>query len=193
MKTLDKIAIKNGTDKGSVHPTAHGYADVYESFFDPIKNNPLKILEIGVGGGESIKTWLEYFPKAKVFGVDNNPNAFKGPAERYTFVCADQSDTTFWKCFVADYGTDWDIIIDDGGHFSGMIITSFESMWCHVKNGGIYAIEDLACSYSYIFQTPGFKSHMEFVKDLVECANKGERDIFSVSQTRELAIVVKRP
>jgi demethylmacrocin O-methyltransferase len=197
LKTLDQIAIECGTDRATVftrtYAKPHGYSIRYDSVFTPFRTKPLKVLEIGAAGGEGIRMWLEYFQNAHVFGVDNNPDAFKGPIDRYTFVLGDQSCTTFWKCFIADYGSDWDIIIDDGGHFSGGIITTFESLWQHVKRGGIYAIEDLACAYSSIFQTPGFKSHMEFVKELVENANKGERDIHSITQSKELAILVKAP
>lgn len=192
MEDLDTIAIRMGTDKASSHPTgAHNYCGHYDEFFTPLRHQPIKLLEIGVGGGESIRTWLEYFPQADVYGVDNNPDAFKGPLDRYVFVLGDQTSTAFWARFTADYGTDWDVIIDDGGHFSGGIITSFEALWPHVKSGGIYAIEDLQCAYGSIFQSPGFKNHMDFVKDLVDNANKGERKIYSITQSHELAILLK--
>lgn len=191
VRTLDEICIACETDKGTVHPVAHGYAPRYERVFDSFRNKPIKMLEIGVGGAQSIRAWLEYFPKAQVFGLDNNPDAVKGPYDRYTFVLGDQSNRDFWSHFVQSYGSDWDLIIDDGGHFSGGIVTSFECMWPHIKSGGLYAIEDLGCAYGQIFQTPGFPNHMDFIKSLAENANKGERSIHSILLSRELAILTK--
>ncbi len=53
-----------------------------------------------------------------------------------------QLDTEFLKKVCADIGP-FDIIIDDGGHQSDMILTSFEALWLCVKDKGVYAIEDL--------------------------------------------------
>ena len=39
----------------------HGYAEIYKSYFDKIKNDKLNILEIGVANGSSIKVWSYYF------------------------------------------------------------------------------------------------------------------------------------
>lgn len=132
MQTLDQIAIEQQTDKATVFTRTYakpkGYAPHYAAQFDAIRNDPIKLLEIGVGGGESIRTWLEYFPNARVFGVDNvqgtNPWNTVGdkPDLRYTFVTGDQGDTTFWKCFVADYGLNWNVIVDDGSHFSRFVL-----------------------------------------------------------------------
>ena len=63
MLTLDQIARKHGTDKCS---TCHNYCRTYEQYFGPIRAWPVRLLEIGVQTGASIKTWLEYFPHAFV-------------------------------------------------------------------------------------------------------------------------------
>lgn len=199
--TLDEIAIKHGTDKATTHQhhAGHGYAPVYEQFFKPIKGDGIKLLEIGVGGGESIRTWLEYFTKAQVFGVDNNQGTnpwntlHANPDPRYTFVYGDQSDEVFWKCFAVDYGTTWDVIIDDGGHFSNQVITTFRGMWPNVKPGGLYCIEDLGVCYgaNSVFVTAGWQSHMEFLKAKCDEMNQGS-SIESIHFSRELAIIRKR-
>lgn len=153
MKTLDEIAGENGTDKSTKpapNGVAHGYAPIYDVVFTMMRQNPIKLLEIGVGGGESIRTWLEYFPKATVYGVDivHDTNPFNAPTShpegRYFFNIGDQSCPVFWACFVSDYGPQFDIIIDDGSHVSAHIIASFNCLWPHVRPGGLYCIEDLA-------------------------------------------------
>lgn len=194
--TLDEIAIKHGTDKATKHPLikGHGYAPWYDDLFRSFRWKEIKFLEIGVGGGESIRTWLEYFPRAKVFGVDNNQgtnewNTVGDPVDvRYKFVYGDQSDPTFWKCFAADYGSNWTIIIDDGGHKGQEVITSFEGLWPLVASGGLYCIEDLLVAYG---QTP---NQVEFLKELVDDMHKSEglADIEAVFFFRELAVLFKK-
>lgn len=196
--TLDELAILNGTDKATRHPVkGHGYAPHYEKHFSPLRDLPIKFLEIGVGGGESIRTWLDYFTQAKVFGVDNvnssNPwNTVKAETDpRYTFVTGDQSDETFWKCFAADYGTNWDVIVDDGGHFSHQIITSFNGLWKLVNPGGLYCIEDLACAYGTLFVPPNWPNHMDWLRQLIDSLMQPPTDIDSIYFANELAILRK--
>lgn len=201
MKTLDEIAIEHGTDKATKHPiTPHGYCPHYERCFSAMRDDPIKLLEIGVGGGESIRTWLEFFPNAKVFGVDltkeTNQWNTANPKEsdpRYVFAQGDQSDETFWKGFIADHGKDWDIIIDDGGHFSNQIIISFNSLWPAVRARGFYCIEDLGVCYGQgsIFIPEGWPKHMEFIKTKLDEINlKDEMEWMGFS--KELAIIRKK-
>lgn len=200
MKTLDQIATEHGTDKASTHPqiAGHNYAVRYDEVFSPFRHEQIKLLEIGVGGAESIKTWLEYFPKASIVGVDivkdtniwNTPGS--SPDPRYTFCQGDQGDETFWKCFAATYGANWNVIIDDGSHFSKDIIVTFNQMWQHMASKGLYCIEDLAVAYGAgsIFCPAGWQNHMDFVKDKLEDINlNGSVD--SLMFSKELAILRK--
>lgn len=198
--TLDEIAKLCGTDKASSHPyTPHDYARHYDQHFTIWRNAPIKLLEIGVGGGESIHTWLNYFYKAKVFGVDivHDTNPMNTPLakeiDRYMFVTGDQSCETFWACFLADYGKEWDIIIDDGGHFSHQVTTSFKCLWPAVKSGGLYCIEDLGVTYgdSTVFVKPGYQNHMHFLKDQIDAMNNGS-EVDSMHFSKELCIMRKK-
>jgi hypothetical protein len=200
MKTLDEICLEQGTDKASIHPyKGHDYARRYDEVFIPIRDTAHKILEIGVGGAQSIRSWLEYFSNANVFGVDNvkdtNPWNTVGanPHARYTFVWGDQSDATFWSCFTANHGTDWDVIIDDGGHFNDQVITTFVSLWAAVRAGGYYCIEDLGVCYgtSSIFVRHGLPSQMAFIKGKLDEINTAD-DIDSLRFSKELAIFRKK-
>jgi demethylmacrocin O-methyltransferase len=203
MKTLDEIAIHFGTDKATVHKTgSHGYTPHYDKAFESFREKPAKFLEIGVGGGESIQTWLEYFthPRSYIYGVDTNhsTNPWNTPKatthERYTFCQGDQSHDVFWKCFIADYGSDWDIVMDDGGHFSNQIITSFNELWPKVKSGGLYCIEDLGVAYGAgsIFVSAGFPNHIDWLRHKIDQMNSTNSDIDSITFARELAILRKK-
>lgn len=191
LKTLDEIAIANQTDMATVftrtYAKPHGYTVELEKFFEPIRFSPIKLLEIGVGGGESIRTWLDYFPKAKVFGVDNvkDTNQWNTPGfphERYKFNCANQEDGVFWKCFLADHGKDWDVIVDDGGHEAIQIETTFVCMWPFVRPGGFYCVEDLAYSWA---------GNRRWISDLLDAMNR-DGNAKSLHFSKELLVLTKR-
>lgn len=214
MKTLDEIAIEHQTDKATrftrTYARPKGYTVHFAKFFEPLRDKPIKLLEIGVGGGESIRTWLEYFPISRIYGIDNvqATNAWNtvrprdpGPEkigvwyDRYTFVYGDQTDPTFWKCFAVDYGADWDIIIDDGAHSNDATIISFNGLWSLLKPGGLYCIEDLATAYggdSY-FVKPGYPNQIDWLKLMIDALNLGAGEVDSIYFSRELAILTKQP
>jgi demethylmacrocin O-methyltransferase len=190
MKTLDEIAIACGTDKATLKADfpdglGHGYAPIYDRLFTPLRDRTVQLLEIGVGGGESIRAWLEYFPNASVFGVDKvrDTNLWNvpGAGERYTFANGDQSCATFWACFISDYGRPWDIIIDDGSHISEDIIKSFECLWPHVASGGLYCIEDLKVA-------PDALAYLKGIVGDIQAATGGAE---SIQFSRELCILRK--
>lgn len=75
--TIDKLALKHGTDKSSLD---HYYTQFYQKYFDIYISNPKKILELGIytttkstdleTSGASLKTWSEYYPQSDIYGLD---------------------------------------------------------------------------------------------------------------------------
>lgn len=201
-ESLDEIALRHGTDKASKHPVkGHGYTKYYEWAFHGRRLEELKILEIGVGGGESIKTWLDYFENSRVFGVDvvqdtnpwNTVNPVSPPHERYRFVQGPQESPVFWQCFLADQGKDWDIIIDDGSHKSLDIITSFASLFPVVRPGGLYCIEDLGVDMpGSVFHSPNAPTHHGWLAKLMMRIDRGGGELEAIHYMQELAILRKR-
>jgi len=197
LKTLDQIAIENGTDKATVFTRTYarpkGYTTHLEKFFAPLRDKPIKLLEIGIGGGESARTWLEFFEHGSIYGVDivQNTNPYNTPKSgvhpRYDFRQGNQGDKTMWACLFADFGPDFDIIVDDGSHLPGDIITSFGCLWSTVRPGGFYVIEDLGCG----FTSEGFPSHLDWIRGMAELMNSGHGDVDSIYLSRELAILTK--
>jgi len=189
---LDSIAIKHQTDKASqftrTYAKPHDYCRHLERFFAPMREIAISILEIGVGGGESIRTWLEYFPKAEVYGVDlnhstnewNDPKS--SPTVRYKFIPGDQSNAVFWKSFINMHGGNWDIVIDDGSHIAHPTVVTYEHLWPHLNKGGIYEIEDLNVM-------PGLWPMLVAITNGVAA---GMGDVDSIYFARELVIMVKR-
>ncbi len=194
MKTLDEIMIAMETDKATVftrtYAKPHGYAPIYDRFFTPFRNEPIKLLEIGAASGESIRSWLEYFPSAKVYGVDivhdtnpwNVPNPITSPHERYTFVHGDQSNPVFWKSFIAKHGGRWAVVVDDGSHDQSHIRLTLSTLWPYMAPGGLYCIEDLK----------GTAPVMEMLGLMIQNMHDGGSDLGEAHFSRELAVMVKR-
>jgi len=161
--TLDEIALKHKTDKASSH---HGYCSIYASLFHRL-TNPITLIEIGVQFGNSIQTWLEYFPQAVIHGIDILEE-FKTNNPRFKFWLGDQRDSRFWSRFI-DVVREADIIIDDGCHNADAQQITFECLWPILKHGGYYIIEDWFAIYDPHFSSP--VSGREWLDTLIAALN----------------------
>ncbi|KAH7330488.1 hypothetical protein BKA65DRAFT_597539 [Rhexocercosporidium sp. MPI-PUGE-AT-0058] len=129
-----EIATKHGTDK--VNP--HHYNHMYEKHLDPIRDKPLKMLEIGLGcnmaygPGKSYYTWLEFLPSVDLYYVEYDQacvEEWSKDMKNVKVFTGDQAETKFLERFISASGGGFDIIIDDGGHFMNQQITSFNKLF----------------------------------------------------------------
>lgn len=141
---LDKIALQYGTDKNSL---GHGYTKYYEFYFNSIRHDVKKVLELGVFRGASLKMWKDYFPNAIIHGIDINPKCFAYKDERIEITIGDINDPVMITSFIEKYGRDFDLIIDDASHINKEQIGAFTLLFQYLKNKGIYIIEDTNTSY----------------------------------------------
>ena len=144
---LSRIAIKHGTDKFG----GHLYTPIYERLFRPLRYRPIRLLEIGVGGygsplagGLSLSAWAEYFPNAMIVGLDVEEKRLAN-APRITIVKAAQDDVIALEDVWKRYGP-FDIIIDDGSHLPGHVLTSFRYLYPKMTESGLYVVEDTQTS-----------------------------------------------
>ena len=138
---LDALA-RDRTDKSSI---AHGYTEIYEQFFLPLKYKRIRICEIGIERGGSLTVWRDYFPKAMIFGIDIFDYSKYAEKRIKTFV-ADQSKRSQLQSFIRASGGQFDVIIDDGGHTMNQQQISLGYLFKHVKPGGYYIVEDVHTS-----------------------------------------------
>ncbi|MDP7265737.1 MAG: hypothetical protein QGH39_09300 [Candidatus Thermoplasmatota archaeon] len=129
------------TDKSMEY---HGFTEIYEHIFFPLKDLRIKIFEIGIAKGGSLFLWQDYFTNATIYGIDIYEKSVKGRRIK-TFI-ADQTDRNQLQSFIDKYGSDYAIILDDGGHQMEMQQISFGFLFRHVKPGGYYIIEDVHTS-----------------------------------------------
>lgn len=164
MKTLNEIGLAHGTDKSSM---THHYLDVYEHYLRDWRDREFVLLEIGVAAGNSMKMFKEYFPKAKVYGIDTNPDC-AGYVDGVRI--GSQTDPAFLDKLLSEIGAP-DIIIDDGSHVGGDMEWTFRHLFPKMKPGGYYVVEDAATlynnHYSGEFQPNGRTKGFNFFSGLV--------------------------
>lgn len=170
MSQLQKY-FKNNTSN-AIHKWHH-YFDIYDFWFKKYKDKPVVILEIGVYQGGSLNMWRDYFGKeAKIFAIDINPLCKQFETDNIKIFIGSQEDKEFLK-YVKTQIPKLDILIDDGGHTMNQQIVSFEELYEHINDDGIYLCEDLHTSYWKNYGG-GFKnpnSFIEYSKKIIDYIN----------------------
>lgn len=156
METLFDLVEKYGTDK-----SLSGYTRTYQEIFEPIRDKVTSVLEIGLGTlnpdipssfvgnvrlyehykqGGSLRVWRDFFPHAKVYGVDIAEDCMFKEDRIRTFLF-DSSDAD--KCAYELKNLEFDIIIDDGNHDPKYQVKTLRNLLPLLNVGGYYIIEDI--------------------------------------------------
>lgn len=210
---LDDLALESGADKGSNY---HNYTEIYARYFAPLKDQPIKLLEIGIYKGSSVKLWEKYFPFGELNFVDITFDHVEYFSKKSHYFLANQESPEELQKVVAKTGGEFDIIIDDGGHTMNQQIVSFRTLFPYVKSGGIYIIEDLHTSYwreyggggrglttihflktliddlNYVGAKTKRASHLNLDAELLQDLNLYREKIESIHFYDSIAIILKR-
>ena len=145
---LNDLAIKYGTDK-QLKPGGHGYTKYYYEQFKHLKDDSLILLEFGVHKGASLKMWSEFFKNGAIIGVDDGSSGdlLKDYPDHRNITFMERSQSNLLDLNYLTKITRYNIIIDDGSHYSQDIVKTFQTMFMSLAPQGIYVIEDLHCSY----------------------------------------------
>jgi hypothetical protein len=168
---LCRLALQHDTDKGTT------YTQVYDRWLAHVREQRLRMLEIGLYNGGSFRMWRDYLPNAVLHGIDIDARtlAYQDEVPNSQVRLVDQGDAAALERFVAELGGNYDFILDDGGHTMVQQIVSFEVLWPQVMPGGIYAIEDLGTSYfrEYGGEDLGHPATaVAYAKELVDAVNR---------------------
>ena len=166
----------------------HHYFEIYNRWLSRFRNKKdLRILEIGVFRGGSLKMWREYFQHDAVIvgiDIDSDCKIHENPDTKIFIEIGDQTDTSFLAYVVEKYGP-YDIIIDDGGHTTVQQITSFNFLYSNAfTDDGIYIVEDLHTNYWPSFVNSE-QSFIEFAKSLVDILHESYLDDRSLRYFQE--------
>lgn len=142
VQDLDDLAVRHGTDKAKRKYGGHSYTIVYSMLFHAMRNSVQNVTELGTYKGSSLKMWNDYFPKARIWGVDayNLVSDVLPPRiTTLTLSCLDPPAVAALNLAPLSM----DIIIDDATHMSATNQGALELWWPMLKVGGYYVIEDI--------------------------------------------------
>ena len=169
VKTLVEIATFFGTDKEvphKVHGDGHRFCSFYDYHLSSIRMEKLKILEICIFDGASLKMWEEYFQNSVIFGVDNlsDPRARLVNEGRVFSFRLDAGDRDSLTSFESTFGP-FDVVIDDGSHFTNHQWISWDVFKNKCK---VFIWEDLHTSRmpNYINSKQGETLPLDYAKRL---------------------------
>lgn len=140
---------KYNCDKGDSVQNPHYYHLEYEPEMEKKRNDPIKILEIGIWHGTSFNAWHEYFPNAEIYGIDifSRLQPSDVPAlslDRVHYLKGDSTNAAITKQIADAWGADikFDFIIDDGLHTPDANRLTFNNIVPYLANDGVFYIED---------------------------------------------------
>ena len=157
---FEDMSNKHGTDKCK----KHSYQYIYANLFEELKEKEINFLEIGIGNGNSLLLWHEYFQNAlNIFGIENNPKNIATTNSKLFYQSIDDAQQPGHKReqkiqLLEGTSTDrgrtdhfekefFDIIVDDGSHIIGDQLVTLLNLWDKLKINGYYIIEDLEASH----------------------------------------------
>lgn len=154
------------------------YLKVYDRHFSRFRGKPVRILEIGVFLGGSLRLWQEYFGRdSLVLGIDVNPACKQYECDGIAVEIGDQSDANFLQRIATQYGP-FDIVIDDGSHVIDHQLASFRELSPVTRS--CYVIEDTHTAYW------GAPSDREKLHQFVNSLQDVLHDWFVVASSSEL-------
>ena len=143
---LEKLMYKYRSDKSH---DDHGYTDIYQMLFDPIRYEVRQFVEIGVMAGQSIQAFFHYFPNATIhaFDLQTLPSTAAIVEQLQSRVRYNQADLLrATNLELEDFGLypdSIDILIEDASHAFGQQVALLKKCFPLVKPGGYYIIEDV--------------------------------------------------
>ena len=150
--SLTRLAAKYKSDKGVTIFPFHGYTEFYTKLFERFRQQPINILEIGLARRDdratlgiecpSLSMWLDYFPRAQVYGFDLDDFSWVSMPRTRVFR-GDQGSAEDLRRVVATC-PQFDLIIDDGSHASYHQHVTLKTLFPHLRSGGLFVIEDLS-------------------------------------------------
>lgn len=131
-------------DKGTIH----SYIEVYEELFAPYRNSALRVLEIGIMGGCSLRMWEEYFAYSEVHGIDlcDQPLGMTDlrpmikEAGHHIHLLDASNKEQVEACF---HNVVFDVVVEDANHFIDDQLKIYDNFRRHLSTNGIYVIEDI--------------------------------------------------
>ena len=173
-----------------VHKWKH-YLSIYDRHLSRYRGSAVRMLEIGVFKGGSLRMWREYLgSSATIFGIDIDPGCKTFDGLHAQVRIGSQDDAGFLDKVLTEMGG-VDVIVDDGSHLSSHQIKSFQHLFPKLSDGGIYICEDLHSNYWRGWHQGGYRrggTFIETTKRIIDDMHsdfhqKGERELDRASRS----------
>lgn len=164
LNNLFELGCKHQTDK-----TTHFFLHHYDRILNDLRDLPIRLLEIGVFRGASIKMWREYFPKAEIHCIDIHKIDISTVKDvtLHNVDCDDEISLTNLANMLGNF----DVVIDDGGHTMRQQQNALKAFWPYVKNNGIFIMEDMHTSLGHLY--PSYNAEKQpTTYELIDCLRK---------------------
>lgn len=135
----------------------HKFIEIYQDLFEKDRDSMERFFEIGILNGVSHLMWREYFPNAEIFGIDVRDYSEQSEGSGISTFVADQSNREDLELCIDNFGGDFDVILDDGGHAMDHQQVSLGYLFQYIKPGGMFIIEDIHTSLPAYYPDPDFK------------------------------------
>ncbi len=142
---LSRIGAQYGSEKVS-----SGFCTFYDLHLRAHRKRVVKVLEIGIPGGSSLYMWRDYFPRAAIHGMDLHPVKLDA-LDRITTHIGNREDREALRQIVDSAGSDFDLIVDNGGRTIAQQQISLGFLFSCLRPGGYYVVENLHISFSQRF------------------------------------------
>ena len=147
------------------------YFPAYEARLQKYVDCEVTIVEVGIFNGGSLFMWRKFFgPKARIIGIDLNPDAREWEKHGFEIYIGDQSCETFWTELFQKIGK-VDVVIDDGGHTNRQQIVTSHYAIQNINDGGLLIVEDVHTNYFREFGNPSRYSFVNFAHRIVDGVN----------------------
>lgn len=144
------------------------YFGIYDRWFRPFRGEDVVMLEIGIDKGGSLQMWKDYFgSQATIIGVDIEESCRNLAEEQIVVEIGSQEDESFWAYIRQKYPR-IDILLDDGGHTMRQQKVTFDQMFPHLSDGGLYMCEDTHSSYMSHFGGNKPDTFVNYMKSIID-------------------------
>ena len=150
------------------------YFPIYEQLLSRYREKEVRVLEIGVFRGASMKMLRQYLGQnATIVGADVRPEwkDTEDPVNALFVEIGSEGDAEFLRSLVAKFGP-FDVIIDDASHIATHQFSGFNALFRDgLQDDGIYIVEDTHCSYWESHRDRG-ASMMDFAYSVVDLMHR---------------------
>lgn len=137
--------------------------DQYAAFLSSLKDQPIKLLGLGIGNGDSVKFWENYFKNGNLYFLEMNFSPIEYFSDRSLYLWTNLNNSQDLEGAILKTGCDFDVIIDDGDHTANQQTVSFQTLFPYVKKGGIYLIKNP--------QVTDFLKNLDLAKENIQSIN----------------------